>query len=429
MEKIVSPGFLNGTLRMLPSKSASHRAVMMAAMAEGKTTLEPLQLSRDIEATLSCAEALGLTHGAALAPSDTAGFVRAEIYGGDAEESRALRELDCGESGSTLRFFIPLALDGRGAVRFKGHGRLMQRPLSVYEEIFKPRGMLWKQEGDTLTVDGQLKSGRYEIPGDVSSQFITGMLLALPRLRGDSLLEITTPLESCGYVELTRRVQAHYGVVSEWKERDRFLFIPGGQRAVSPGTLRIGGDWSHAAFYLVAGAIGQGEIRLTGLDSHSAQGDRALVEILRDMGADIRWEGGELAARASKLHGLHVDCAQIPDVVPALAVAMAAADGESRIIGAARLRIKESDRLSAMCAALSAAGADIRELEDGLLIRGGKRLHAATINGCNDHRIVMAMTIASAISDGELTITDAEATAKSAPAFWDEFTSLGGQAR
>lgn len=426
MEKIVSPGFLNGTLRMLPSKSASHRAVMMAAMAQGKTTLEPLQLSRDIAATLSCAEALGLTRGAALAPTDTAGFVRAEIHGG-VPENRKLRVLDCGESGSTLRFFIPLALDGRGAVRFEGHGRLMQRPLSVYEEMFRKLGILWRQEGDALTVDGLLKSGRYEIPGDVSSQFITGMLLALPRLDGDSVLEITTPLESRAYVELTRRVQAHFGVVSEWNQGN--LLIPGGQRAASPGTLHIGGDWSHAAFYLVAGAIGQGEIRLTGLDPHSAQGDRALVEILRDMGADIRWEGGELAARASKLHALHVDCAQIPDVVPALAVAMAAADGESRIIGAARLRIKESDRLSAMCAALSAAGADIRELEDGLLIRGGKRLHAATINGCNDHRIVMAMTIASAISDGELTITDAEATAKSAPAFWDEFTSLGGQAR
>lgn len=429
MEKIVSPGFLSGTLRMLPSKSASHRAVMMAAMAQGKTLLEPLQLSQDISATLSCAEALGLTRGAAIAPTDTEGFVRAEIHGGGMAENRMLRVLDCGESGSTLRFFIPLALDGRGAVRFEGRGRLMQRPLSVYEDMFKARGILWRHEGDSLTVDGLLESGRYSMPGDVSSQFITGMLLALPRLEGDSVLEITTPLESRAYVELTRRIQAHYHVVSEWDEKGQSLLIPGGQRAVSPGTMHIGGDWSHAAFYLVAGAIGRGEIRLTGLDPNSAQGDRALVGILRDMGADIRWEGDELVARASKLHGLHADCSQIPDVVPALAVAMAAAEGESRISGAARLRIKESDRLSAMCAALSAAGACIRETEDGLLIRGGKRLCAAKIDGCNDHRIVMAMAVASAIADGELTLTDAEATAKSAPAFWNEFASLGGQAR
>lgn len=258
MEKIVSPGFLSGTLRMLPSKSASHRAVMMAAMAQGKTLLEPLQLSQDISATLSCAEALGLTDGAAIAPTDTEGFVRAEIHGGGMAENRELRVLDCGESGSTLRFFIPLALDGRGAVRFEGRGRLMQRPLSVYEDIFKTRSILWRHEGDSLTVDGLLESGRYSMPGDVSSQFITGMLLALPRLAGDSVLEITTPLESRAYVELTRRIQAHYHVVSEWDEKGQSLLIPGGQRAVSPGRMHIGGDWSHAAFYLVAGAIGRG---------------------------------------------------------------------------------------------------------------------------------------------------------------------------
>ena len=247
MEKIVSPGFLSGTLRMLPSKSASHRAVMMAAMAQRKTLLEPLQLSQDISATLSCAEALGLTRGAAIAPTDTEGFVRAEIHGGGMAENRELRVLDCGESGSTLRFFIPLALDGRGAVRFEGRGRLMQRPLSVYEDMFKARGILWRHEGDSLTVDGLLESGRYSMPGDVSSQFITGMLLALPRLEGDSVLEITTPLESRAYVELTRRIQADYHVVSEWDEKGQSLLIPGGQRAVSPGRMHISGrgrDWT-----------------------------------------------------------------------------------------------------------------------------------------------------------------------------------------
>ncbi len=429
MNKTVAPKSLHGELRVLPSKSASHRAVMMAAMAKGKTLLEPLQLSKDIGATLACAQALGLTRGAAIAESGNEGFVRAEIWGGGESEKRPIRELDCGESGSTLRFFIPLALDGRGPVRFVGHGRLMQRPLTVYENLFAPLGISWKQAGDTLTVEGALQSGRFELPGDVSSQFITGLLLALPRLDGDSEIVITTPLESRAYVELTRRVQRDFGVTSTWRENGQTLLIPGGQRIVSPETLHIEGDWSHAAFYLTAGAIGRGEIRLTGLDPHSAQGDRAMVEILRDMGADICWEGDALVSRASRLHGLHVDCAQIPDLVPILAVAMAAAEGESRITGAARLRIKESDRLSAMAAALTAAGAAVSELPDGLVIRGGRRLHAATAEGCNDHRIVMAMAVASAVADGELTITDAEATAKSAPAFWREFEHLGGQAR
>ena len=411
MNKTVTPGDLHGELRVLPSKSASHRAVMMAALARGKTLLEPMQLSKDIGATLACAQALGLTRGAAVAAGETE------------------RELDCGESGSTLRFFIPLALDGRGPVRLIGHGRLMQRPLTVYQNLFAPLGVVWRQAGDTLTVEGELKSGRFELPGDVSSQFITGLLLALPRLEGDSEIVVTTPLESRAYVELTRRVQRDFGVTSAWRDGGQTLLVRGGQEAVSPGTLHIEGDWSHAAFYLVAGAIGRGEIRLTGLDPQSAQGDRAVVEILRDMGADIRWEGDALVSRASRLHGLRVDCAQIPDLVPILAVAMAAAEGESRITGAARLRIKESDRLSAMAAALTAAGADAAELPDGLVIRGGKPLHAAQIEGCNDHRIVMAMAIASALSDGEWTITDAEATAKSAPAFWQEFERLGGRAR
>ena len=291
MNKTVTPGYLHGELRVLPSKSASHRAVMMAALARGKTLLEPMQLSKDIGATLACAQALGLTRGAAMAAGETEGFVRAEIWGGGEAEKRPLRELDCGESGSTLRFFIPLALDGRGLVRFVGHGRLMQRPLTVYQNLFAPLGVVWRQEGDALTVEGELKSGRFELPGDVSSQFITGLLLALPRLEGDSEIVVTTPLESRAYVELTRRVQRDFGVISAWRDGGQTLLVRGGQEAVSPGTLHIEGDWSHAAFYLVAGAIGRGEIRLTGLDPQSAQGDRAVVEILRDMGADIRWEG------------------------------------------------------------------------------------------------------------------------------------------
>ena len=271
MNKTVEPKTLSGGLRVLPSKSASHRAVMMAAMAEGKTQLEPLQLSKDISATLACAQALGLTRGAAIAESETEGFVRAEIWGGGEGAKRALRELDCGESGSTLRFFIPLALDGRGPVRFVGHGRLMQRPLTVYEKLFAPLGVSWNQEGDALTVEGALQSGRFELPGDVSSQFITGLLLALPRLAGDSEIVVTTPLESRAYVELTRKVQRDFGVVSEWRANGQTLFVPGGQRIASPGNLHIEGDWSHAAFYLAAGAIGRGEIRLTGLDrSHLA---------------------------------------------------------------------------------------------------------------------------------------------------------------
>ena len=431
MEKTVQPGALSGTLAVLPSKSASHRAVMMAAMAQGTTQIAPLQLSRDIKATLDCARALGLMAGADVSGQEGSPFVCVRIESGaHMEEAAPLRTLDCGESGSTLRFFIPLALDGRGPVRFVGHGRLMQRPLSVYERLFVPRGISWAPDGDTLTVQGRLQSGVYALPGDVSSQFITGLLLALAGLPGTSTIAITTPLESRAYVELTRRAQASFGVVSHWEDDGQTLRIPGGQVPRSPGVLHVEGDWSHAAFYLTAGAIGNaGPVVLTGLEADSAQGDRAIVRILRDMGADIRWEQGGVAAYPSRLHGVCVDASQVPDLVPVLAVAMAAAQGESRITGAARLRIKESDRLSAICQALTAAGADVCEQPDGLIVRGGRKLHSARIDGCNDHRIVMAMAVAATAADGSVTICGAEAVEKSAPAFWSEFASLGGSAQ
>lgn len=429
MVKTVLPGSLSGRLAVMPSKSASHRAVMMAAMASGQTLLEPLQLSKDIAATLSCARSLGLLSSSETAPHALPGFVSCRISGGNVPEPAALRELDCGESGSTLRFFIPLALDGRGPVRFIGHGRLMQRPLSLYEDLFRPLGISWKLSGDALTVNGQLRSGVYALRGDVSSQFITGLLLALPRLSGGSRIELTTPLESRAYVELTRSAQAAFGIVSRWENNGQALVIPGNQTPHSPGKLHVESDWSHAAFPLVAGSIGRGSVTLTGLDPDSAQGDKAIVSLLTQMGADIQMDASGVTAHPAKLRGITADVSQVPDLVPVLAVAMTAAEGESRITGAARLRIKESDRLAAMRAALLAAGADVTELPDGLVIRGGKRLHAASIDGCNDHRIVMAMAVASAIADGPLSISDAEAVGKSAPAFWQEFEQLGGQAQ
>ena len=429
MNRTVLPGSLCGRLSIIPSKSASHRAVMLAALSDGETALSPLALSRDVEATLSCARALGLLSGWTLSPCEGApGMSRAVVTpGGSAPQG--LRTLDCGESGSTLRFFVPLALDGRGPVRLIGHGRLMQRPMDVYERLFVPRGVRWSPEGGALTVEGRLTGGEYALPGDVSSQFITGLLLALPRLGGESVIRLTTPLESRGYVELTRRVQAAFGVVSHWED-ERTLVIPGGQRARTPGSFAVEGDWSHAAFYLVAGALGKaGPLTLRRLCMDSTQGDRAIVPILRGMGARIEETAQGLTVFSSALHGAQVDVTQVPDLVPVLAVAMAGAQGESRITGAARLRIKESDRLSAIADALCACGAEVRELPDGLVICGGPPLHGAAVDGRNDHRIVMAMAVAAALCDGEITISDAEAVAKSAPAFWQEYASLGGQAR
>ncbi|MBQ9008936.1 MAG: 3-phosphoshikimate 1-carboxyvinyltransferase [Clostridia bacterium] len=425
MNQTVS-GALSGNLGIIPSKSAAHRAVLLAALAQGETVIEPLQLSEDISATLSCTQQLGLTRGSAKAPASP-GFVRMRIMGRAKNESnRNTRTLECGESGSTLRFMLPLALDGRGPVRFLGRGRLMQRPLNVYEDLFRSQNLFWQLRGNELTVDGQLHPGHYSLPGDISSQFFTGLLLALPMLEEDSEIACLSPLESRSYVELTRKAQAKFGIRSEWSQDGQHLIIPGGQQPRSPGSVHLEGDWSHAAFYLVAGAIGGQGITLSGLDFDTTQGDIVMLSFLREMGARISLAENFVTVTPSPLHGITADVSQCPDLVPALAVAMAAAGGESRIVGAARLRLKESDRLRAVAMTLQSLKAVCFEEDDGLVIHGGVHLHGGTVDGCHDHRIVMAAAIAAALARDPVTITDAECVAKSAPAFWDEFAHLGG---
>ncbi len=428
MDLTLMPASLTGRLRLIPSKSASHRAVLLSALARGETQLQPLLLSGDISATLSCCSSLGILRQTASGASDFPGAVRMFITGGEIPSPGGrTRVLDCGESGSTLRFLLPLALDGRGPVRFVGHGRLMQRPLDIYRELFTAQGASWVQRGNELTVEGSLTAGIYELPGDVSSQFVTGLLLALPLLGGDSQVVLTTPLESASYVEMTRQIQRRFEVQTFWDPEGRCLSVPGRQRPRSPGLLPLEGDWSHACFYAVAGAISRkGPMRLCGLNPESPQPDRQILGFLQQMGADCRWENGELLVFPSQLCAITADCAQCPDLVPALAVAMTAARGESRITGAGRLRLKESDRLSAICHAINGCGGICRETPDGLIIRGMSLL-GGRVEGANDHRIVMAMAMAAALSRKPLTLTDTEAVAKSAPGFWKEYAALGGE--
>lgn len=432
MNRVISPSSLSGTLRVLPSKSASHRAVLCCALAQGVCEVAPLQLSLDVQATLACAMALGFAQDVQTQPlgGTLEGFVAARITGGGVFAGGDLREADCGESGSTLRFLMPLALDGRGPVRLTGHGRLMDRPQDVYRELFDGLGVSWRDEPGAIVLEGKLRGGDYRLRGDISSQFMTGLLFALPLCDADSTLTLTTDLESGAYVQLTREMQSRFGVCSEWQDA-RTLRIPGRQRYSAPERVQVEGDWSHAAFYMVSGAIAEGDgcVRLTGLLADSSQGDRACVDVLRAMGADIRWEGEALCIRPSRLRGCVIDAAQIPDLVPALCVAACAAEGETHIQNAARLRIKECDRLMAMRTELQKLGAHVEELQDGLVIRGGRRLRGGQVDAWNDHRIAMALCVASALCEGELTLRGAESVQKSAPAFYREFESLGGMTR
>lgn len=414
----VSPSVIQGRIVPPPSKSAAHRALLCAALA-GEGEVRGVLDSQDMQATVGALPALGAI------PSWSGETVRlSPVIGGASSGGPVM--VDCGESGSTLRFLIPLfAAKGIPAV-FTGRGRLPERPLGVYSDCLPSHGVALQAEPGKslpLRVSGRLRAGRFSLPGDVSSQFITGLLLALPLCEGESRIALTTPLQSAGYVDMTMETMARFGVRVEtapdgWR-------IPGGQR-YRPHDETVEADWSQAAFLLAAGALG-GEVVLSGLDPRSTQGDREALALFRRFGADIRETAEGLLCRRAPLHGADIDASQIPDLVPILAVTAALAEGTTRITGAARLRLKESDRLAAVTHCLRLLGAQVEEHPDGLTIEGRSLLPGgAEVPGYNDHRIVMSMAVAALGCDKPVTITGAGCVQKSWPAFFTDFQQIGG---
>lgn len=415
---VLSPRKLSGLLQIQPSKSAGHRMMICAALAKGSSRIENPGVSQDIQATAGALRALSLA-----SFEQRGNELLVNGFGGESQaQPESVRVADCGESGSTLRFLLPLALDGIETV-FTGSGRLLERPMTLYETLFKERGIRYEQTKNGIVVKGRLESGVYRCRGDISSQFISGLLFALPLAAGNSRIELSTPLESRGYVELTIEAMSMFGVTAHW-EGENAIVIPGGQ-TYTPANVRVEGDYSHAAFFLVAGAIGGG-IGCSGLKNDTLQGDRAILDVLRSMGAKIEESNGVITAHPSQLHGAVIDAAQIPDLVPVLAVAACAAQGETRIINAARLRIKESDRLSAMAKELCALGGAVSELSDGLIIRGTGRLCGGRVDSHNDHRVAMSLAVASSICTSDVILSGYASVKKSAPDFFDEFKVCGG---
>ena len=322
-----------------------------------------------------------------------------------------------------------------GRWTFTGEGRLPQRPLDVYRELLPAHGVKYQDPGEDflpLTVEGRLEPGVFALPGNVSSQFITGLLLTLPLLSGDSEIVLTTPLESKGYVNLTLQAMERFGVTA--CRTGRGWRVPGGQR-YRPHNLAVEGDWSQAAFFLTMAALAPAgaQVELAGLSRDSLQGDKACVELFEGFGLDLRWEGDLLLCgnpRAGEpfrgLRGQVIDAAQIPDMVPALSVCAALSQGETAIVNAQRLRLKESDRLAAMEAALTALGGKVLSREDGLVLKGVETLKGGRALGVNDHRVVMALAGAALGSRGPVTVTDAWSVRKSYPGFFDDFMRLGG---
>ena len=420
---IISPGRLCGKVAIPPSKSAAHRAIIAAALSNGPCRITPIAASDDIIATSNAMAALGAnirTDGDAL-------VVRGLHDNATATAAAAATTLvDCAESGSTLRFLIPIAAAlGRNAT-FTGRGRLAERPMAEYLHCLAQHGVAFSSDrGLPLSISGQLQPGTYVLPGNISSQFITGLLFALPMLNGDSVIVLSSDLQSAGYVDLTIAVLADAGIridatANGWA-------IPGKQR-YQARNYSVEGDWSQAAFFLAAATIGS-DISITGLKRDSKQGDRAAEDLFRQFGATITWDAaGALHARCNQARGIAIDAAQIPDLVPALAAAAALCPGQTRIFNAERLRAKESDRLAAMRKALGALGATISESVDGLIIDGVERLHGGNVDGANDHRIVMASAIAALRADSPVAISHPQSINKSYPDFFAHFRSIGGSA-
>jgi len=419
--KITKP-VQGGMVSAIASKSAAHRLLICAALADAETFVTCLESSEDIDATARCLAALG----AEINYEDNGFFVK------PIKENNQTKNfiLDCGESGSTLRFMLPVCGALGVDVSFEMGGRLPARPLTgLYEEMAEHGCILSAMGSSPFMCKGLLGYGSYSLPGDVSSQFVSGLLFALPLLDGDSQIFVEGGLESRPYVDMTLDALSLFGIEVMEEQVDELLIfhVKGGQAYCSPKTVRAEGDWSNAAFWLCAGAIGTGGVTVSGLNINSRQGDSAIIELLTRFGAKLEIENNSISVSYSTLSGIKIDATNTPDLVPILAAVATVAQGETVIYNAQRLRIKESDRLKTVAETLSQLGADITETDDGLIIRGKNKLNGGEVHSFGDHRIAMTSAILSAVCEGQVTIYNAEAVRKSYPAFFADFVALGGK--
>ncbi len=433
MTVTIYPSKTGGLIEAIASKSQAHRLLVCAALYGGRTKINCRTVSEDIQATAACLRALG------------ARLIR-QPYGYFAErikiKKNGVRILDCGESGSTLRFLLPVACALGLRSAFRLGGRLPQRPMDELFAVLEAHGASIAGRGSAeIEVGGLLRPGLYEVPGDVSSQYISGLLFALPLLGGGSEIAVTRSIESRGYIEATLSALRSFGV--DMRLEGNRIRVPesvyssgeaaGGGRSyeAAGGFSRpareafVEGDWSNAAFWLVLGAAGKGAVTVSGLDEASAQGDKAICELLARFGAKITRSREGIGAAGGELRGIEIDAADIPDLVPALAVAAAAAQGDTYIYNAGRLKFKESDRLHTVAETLNGLGGEATETGDGLLIKGRGRLTGGTVEAFGDHRIAMMAAVASVLCAEPVMIRRAEAVAKSYPAFFEDLKKLG----
>lgn len=415
MERTLAPGARCGCVCAPVSKSEAHRLLICAALGTEETELLCAAPSEDVRATARCLSALGADI------AETAEGFRVRPIGTAPAERCTLR---CGESGATLRFLLPLcgALGARAV--FLREGRLPQRPLAPLDDCLRAHGMTICEDGDRLFCEGRLCAGEYRVAGNVSSQYVSGLLLALPRLAGASSLRVTGALSSAPYVTMTEAALRAAGV--RMTRQGDVWCIPGAQRFTLPPRMAVEGDWSGAAFFLCMGALSARGVRVEELNTASSQGDRAVLALLRRLGAEVEETVGAVTVRRGALRGITIDADAIPDLIPPLAVLAAAVQGETRIENAARLRDKESDRLHALAQMLAALGAAVEETEDTLTIRGTGALRGGAVETRSDHRLAMAAALAACASRAAITLDNDTCVRKSYPRFWEDFARLKG---
>lgn len=407
MDIKITPATISGRIEGIASKSFAHRALICACLANGESRIKINTTSADIEATVSCLENLG-------AKIEKNGDIYTVSPITNAPGSAVI---NCNESGSTLRFLLPVVAALGIKTEINASGRLPERPLSpLKEELIRMGAEI--SDSFPLAVSGRLNSGEFTMRGDVSSQFVTGLLMALSYLGGGKI-NLLPPVQSRPYIDITLQVLRRFG--ADIKEENNAFYI---EKADLHGCdFTVEADWSNAAFPLCMGA------EVSGLDPDSTQGDKAIIDVLNKMGAVITENNGCFKADVSALHSCRIDASDIPDAVPVIAAVAATAEGETVIYNAERLRLKESDRIQTTAHMIRALGGEIAETDDGLIIKGKKILDGGETPSFNDHRIAMAAAVAACSCKGDVIIRQAEAVNKSYPAFFDDYNKLGGNAR
>ncbi|MCR5482037.1 MAG: 3-phosphoshikimate 1-carboxyvinyltransferase [Clostridia bacterium] len=411
----IKGGFRSGEVTAPASKSMAHRQLIAAALSKEKSTIVCNGISKDISATAGCLRSLGCR-----IEEKEGSILEITPFGGPAKD---ICHPDCNESGSTLRFLLPVACALGLDCIFHMAAGLAARPMEELTAVLTQHGSVIKKAGNEISSHGKLLPGEYLIPGNISSQYVSGLLFALPLLDGESTLEVTGGTESRDYIIMTENVLKQSGIHFEKEDENKYI-IPGNQCYHMKETAVVEADWSNAAFFLCMGALSKKGITVKGLPGDSLQGDMQILNILRDFGAEIDISGNDVTVRRGSLNGIIMDASAVPDLVPAVSALASGVGGTTKIVNAGRLRLKESDRLRTTSEMLKSLGADIKEERDGLTICGKQSLSGGTADAANDHRIAMAAAVAACLSEGGVCVNGAECVEKSYPEFWKHLETL-----